>query len=295
MENRAHALAAGIFVIVMAIAVAAAGWWFSGRTEQTKDYLVVSQRPVSGLNPQAQVRYRGIRVGKVEDVDWDRNNPRNVLIRIRIDDDIPVTRGTSARLHSQGVTGLAYVMLDDDGSNAQPLPAGEGGLPRIALAPSMMDTLGEVAERLTKAFDDKALADMRRTLANTATASEGLKEMPQIMASLREALSDANRKRLSNILAHLETTLGQAAPLTKEMRGLVASMQGVSERLDRITDEGGTGSVARLNDLLDNLQRNSRQFDRVLQGLEEAPQSVVFGRQSPSPGPGETGYGSAAK
>ncbi|HEY6896055.1 MAG TPA: MCE family protein, partial [Rhodocyclaceae bacterium] len=217
------------------------------------------------------------------------------LIRIRIDDDIPVTRGTTARLHSQGVTGLAYVMLDDDGSNADPLPAGADGLPRIALAPSMMDSLSEVAERFTKAFDDKALADMRRTLANTATASEGLKEMPQIMASLREALSDTNRKRLSNILAHLETTLGEAAPLTKEMRGLVASMQGVSDRLDRITDEGGTGSVARLNDLLDNLQRNSRQFDRVLQGIEEAPQSVVFGRQPPPPGPGETGYGAVAK
>src|SRR5438128_1358144 len=121
MENRAHAFAAGLFVIALALCIAAAAWWFSGKRESTRQYLLVSQRAVSGLNPQAQVRFRGIRAGKVEDIELDPKDARNILVVISVDADIPVSRATTAQLNKQGITGLAYILLDDDGSNPEPL------------------------------------------------------------------------------------------------------------------------------------------------------------------------------
>ena len=66
MENKSHALAAGIFTILLGIAAAIGIWWLGQSDESTTNYVLETRRNVTGLNVQAQVRYRGIRVGKVE-------------------------------------------------------------------------------------------------------------------------------------------------------------------------------------------------------------------------------------
>lgn len=287
MENRAHALWAGIFVLLMGVAVALTAWWLSGRGEETRDYLIVSRGAVSGLNPQAQVRYRGIRAGKVADVSLDPQDPRNILILIRIDDDIPITQGTQAQLNAQGVTGLVYVMLDDDGSQPEPLLSNDGKPPRIALKPSTMDALADAARRIAAVFDDQGIAQIKRTLGNVAEASEGLRELPAILASVRQMLNAETVQRAQALLGHLEKTAGQAAPLTAEVRGLVASLTQLSKRFEQIGNEADKTTLPRLNRLLGELEQNSRQLNRVLEELEDAPQSVIFGRSGPPPGPGE--------
>jgi phospholipid/cholesterol/gamma-HCH transport system substrate-binding protein len=74
MENRAHALAAGIFTILLGIAAAIAIWWLGQSDDATTSYLLETRRNVTGLNVQAQVRYRGIRAGKVESIEPDQKD-----------------------------------------------------------------------------------------------------------------------------------------------------------------------------------------------------------------------------
>lgn len=292
MENRSHALIAGFFVIVLGLCVALTGWWFSSRGEETRDYLIVSKGAITGLNPQAQVRYRGIRAGKVENIGLDPADPRNILILIRIDDDIPMTRGTTAQLYSQGVTGLAYVMLDDDGKQPEPLVGSETNPPRIELKPSAMDSLAEAAKRIATVFDEKGVQNIKRTLGNVADASEGLKEMPAILASVKQALNEDTIRRVQSLVVHLEKTAGEAAPLTAEARELVVSLKHLSQHFEQIGNDAGNNTLPRVTKLLGELEQNSRQLNRVLESIEEAPQSVIFGRVAPAPGPGE---GMAAK
>lgn len=287
MENRAHALIAGFFVILLGLALGLVGWWLSGRGEETRDYLVVSHGAISGLNAQAQVRYRGVRAGKVEDISLDPRDPRTILILIRIDDDIPVTRATRAQLNAQGVTGLAYVMLDDDGSDPALLEGKDGEPPRIELRSSAMDSLTDAARRIASVFDEKGVRDIHRTLGNLADASEGLKELPTVMAALRQALNPDTVHRVQALVRHLEQTAGAAAPLTVEARELLASLNQLSRRLDRLGADAGEDTLPRVNALLGELEQNSRQLNQVLEDIGDAPQSVLFGRVPPSPGPGE--------
>jgi len=289
MENRSHALIAGFFVLILGFCVALTGWWFSGRSEETRDYLIVTKGTITGLNPQAQVRFRGIRAGKVEDISLDPLDPRNILILIRIDDDIPITRGTTAQLNSQGVTGLAYVMLDDDGSQPEPLVGSEGKPPRIELKGSPMDSLLESAKRIASVFDEKGVQNIKRTLGNVADASEGLKEMPAILASVKQILNEDTVRRIQSLVSHLEKTAGEAAPLTAEARELVVSLKHLSKRFEQIGNDAGSNTLPRLNKLLGELEQNSRQLNKVLEEIEESPQSVIFGRTAPVPGPGEGG------
>lgn len=302
MESRAHALAAGIFTLLLGLASVLAFFWLSGQREATKDYVLVTQGNVSGLNTQAQVRFRGIRAGKVQAIDLDPRDPRNILITIRIDADLPVTRGTTARLSYQGVTGLASVLLEDKGDDPEPLTGAGDGPPRIALQPNFMDSLGEnasalmaqlrqVADRTTVLLSEQNLKRISQTLANVETASAGLsgslKDLPQVMASLRQALNEENMKKLSRTLANVEKVSGEAT-------SLVASLQGVTQKLDGLLAESGgeitQTTLPRLNVLLQELSVNSRQMSRLLDQIEESPNMLIFGREARRPGPGEAGF-----
>lgn len=310
MENRSHALAAGIFTILLGICAAVAIWWLGQSDESTTSYVLETRRNVTGLNLQAQVRYRGIRAGKVTAIETDEGDPRVILVHIRINSRFKLTRGSTAQLGYQGVTGLAYVQIEDDGASAEPLTGKDGEPARIALRPTLFDTLGEkagdivaqisaVSLRLAKLLDEKNVQNLSRTLDNVAAASDGLREMPVILASMREALSESNLHNLRQILVQVEKTAGEAAPLTREMRDLVQSMGSLSRRVEQLAGSAGDEltreTLPRANELMRELSANSRQLSRVLDGLENNPQMLIFGRSPGVPGPGEAGFSAPAR
>lgn len=309
MENRSHALAAGIFTILLGISAVIAIWWLGQSDDSTTTYLLETRRNVTGLNVQAQVRYRGIRAGKVQAIEPDKTDPRVILVRINLDNRFTLTRGSSATLGYQGVTGLAYVQIEDDGTSIEPLVGPDGEPPRIELKPALFETLGEkagdivsqismVTQRLGALLDEKNVHNLSRTLENVADASEGLGEMPKILASMREALSESNLRSVRQILAHVEKTAGESAPLTAEMRGLVKSMAILSQRVDQLAAGVGTeltaSTLPRANALMQELAGRSRQLSRILDDLESNPQMLLFGRGIAESGPGEAGFSAPA-
>ena len=119
MENRAHALAAGLFTIAFGLLLAVAAYWFSGEHAEEDTYVLVSKFSVSGLSVQGEVRYRGLKVGYIRKIEIDPAARRTILIHVAIKRGTPITTATFARLSYQGVTGLSYVQLDDDGRVGQ--------------------------------------------------------------------------------------------------------------------------------------------------------------------------------
>ena len=119
MENKSHALAAGAFVLFVTALVIALAAWLARDTKLRDVYELTTSESVTGLAEQAAVRYRGIPVGKVESIDFDPQTKGNVLVRLGIKSGVPLTKSTFATLNFQGVTGLAYVQLDDAGESKQ--------------------------------------------------------------------------------------------------------------------------------------------------------------------------------
>ena len=141
MENKAHALMAGIFTIVLLIAAVLIALWFNRDRVERVPYEIATTLSVPGLNPQAGVRYRGLDVGRVDAVLFDPQKPGQILIRFSVSKDTPITHSTFATLSYQGVTGLAYIQLDDDGSQPVLLPSSKNKVARITLRASLLDTL----------------------------------------------------------------------------------------------------------------------------------------------------------
>lgn len=308
MESRAHALAAGIFTLVLAVALMISAWWLTGSREETQDVMLVAGGSINGLNTQAQVRFRGLRVGKVEEVAIDPLPPYRIHVRVSLARSVPLTSHTTAQVNTQGVTGLSFVQMDDDG-NGKPLALNGQALPALALRPSSLDGLGSAAtdlasqvrtltERLNLLVNERNLGHIERTLGHLENATAGmdktLKEAPQLLADVRRVLSDDNLKRLSGTLANLERASADAPALVTEARRALDGLQGASKRLDALgTDLGGEVSqstLPRLNRLLQDLAVNSRQLSRVLDQVERSPQSLLFGRDGQRPEPGEPGF-----
>ena len=181
-------------------------------------------------------------------------------------------------------------MLDDDGGDPRPLTAGAGELPRIALDPSLMDKLTAALERVAKLLDEDSMRALRHSVNNISVASDGLKEIPPILASLHRLLNDNNIERVEGLLVHLDNAAAETKPLAQEVRALVNSFHSVSQRIEHLGAETSSDTLPRVNSVLNDLEQSTRQLNRVLQQLDEAPESLLFGRNPPPPGPGERGY-----
>ncbi len=57
-----------------------------------------------------------------------------------------------------------------------------------------------------------------------------------------------------------------------------------------LSDAATEDSLPRINALLEELARSSRNLDRLITELTEQPASLVFGRPAAAPGPGEPGF-----
>lgn len=309
MENRAHAIATGLFAILLSAALVLALWWFSDRREATRDLVLVSAGSVNGLNPQATVRYRGIVAGKVAQIALDPVDRRQLLVTVRIRSDLPITSATRARMATQGVTGLAFIALDDPGTVAEALK-GEGGLPpRIPLAPGLMEEfsstaletlrqLRDMSERLATLTRVENLKRVDNTLASLEASSRGLdktlQEAPRTLAAVRQAFGKDKLMRIDRTLENLERASAEAVPMVVEGRKLLGRLQTLSERLDGLAGVAGEGlagsTLPRFNLLLQELTTTSRQLSELLDEIDSSPQMLILGRGKPQPGPGEAGF-----
>ncbi|HET7764011.1 MAG TPA: MlaD family protein [Burkholderiales bacterium] len=292
MENRAHALAAGLFTVILGAALIAAALWFHRDEIGFEQYLVTTTSSVAGLKVEAPVRYRGVDVGRVESIRLEPGGSGRVDIRIGVHEDTPITRGTYAQLGYQGVTGLAFVALNDDGTSIELLKSAGGEPPRIEMRPSLFDSgldlvaavrdlsgrMSDLLSEQNRTLLTKMLGGIERASRQTAELAEHLqpaaREFPALVAEARAALSDVGR--LSRKLEERSTAFDRMA----------ASLEKVGVAADSFNDE----TVPRVNTLVDQLQRETRALDRVLNALGDNPQSFVFGSQRGRPGPGESGY-----
>jgi phospholipid/cholesterol/gamma-HCH transport system substrate-binding protein len=308
MENKAYALAAGVFTIVLGAAVILAAMWFTGDTREKVVYVIESRYPVTGLSEQAAVRYRGVGIGKVTSIEFDPRDARIILIGISIDRSVTLTRGTYAELRYQGVTGLSYVMLDDLGTHPDPLPpAGHGGSARIEVRESAFANLAEVAQqvlgdaremakRVNALLSDENQAQLTAALKNVELATRQVTQLARTMVPAARGsaalVADARQTfaRADQLLAEISGTNRELASRLEAIDRVAESAQKAGGSISSLVETVADETLPRINLLAEDLSRTSRSLDRLATDLKQQPQSLVFGRKAGAPGPGEKGF-----
>lgn len=113
MERNANYALVGLSTLILTVALVVFVVWLARvRINAEYDlYDIVFQGPVRGLNEGGEVHFNGIKVGEVSKIALDKFNPRNVIARVRVTEDVPIRVDSYATLEPQGITGLNYVQI----------------------------------------------------------------------------------------------------------------------------------------------------------------------------------------
>ena len=303
MENRSHALWAGFFTIAMLCAAVFTGIWLNRDRTERVSYQIVTDRAVSGLNPQASVRYKGLAVGRVDQITFDPLSLGQININISIDPDTPVTRSTFATLGYQGVTGIAFVQLDDDQTHPIRLTAEQGQIPRIPLRLGLLEKLERsstailtkielASDQLTQLFSPE---NQQVILGAFASTSEATQRWTKVADNLKPTVKllpeavDQAKKTLASV-----QELAQNATLVSQKINTLADPEGplhlTLSNLSNLSGQMQADTLPQINNLAKEASNSMRTFNKTLDEINKRPQDLIFGKPAAMPGPGESGF-----
>jgi len=278
MENKAHALAAGIFVIVVSALLIAMAAWLTRDTGEHRVYEISSPEAVNGLQPQAAVRYKGVAVGKVTDIGFDPQAVGNVLVRIALSETAPITAATFATLGFQGVTGLAFVQLDDAGDNRAALVTSEAQPARIPMRASLLSKLSDQGVAILTRLEQTA------ERVNQLLAPANQKQIMAAIAGFGEAaasvqtMSGQVQKLSANMNGILDAQLGpQRVDIPRfvdDTTAAIKTLQNTARGIDRSVDEFRTTATA-FTALADRLNAKGGAVERLTEGAVALSQGAV--------------------
>ncbi|MDP1941455.1 MAG: MlaD family protein [Gallionella sp.] len=304
MEEKVNFAVVGIFVLVLSAALIGGVLWFgSGLSYRTvyDVYLTYMNESVSGLNLNAPVRYRGVEVGRVQQITLAPGNVEQVQLTLGIERGTPIKIDTVAILQTHGLTGLTFVELTGGSRDAPALKTQQGAkFPVIQTRPSLMtrlDTsvssmfanLNRTSENINALLDEDNRQAIKHTLADIEILSRTLAAR---QAAIDSSLSNAartleNTARLTGELPQLAERIQRSADAFDHMSNEVA-LAGASTRATMNSTQQFTDEtlpeirllVVELRDLTHSLRRFSGE-------LEQNPSVLLHGKAAAKRGPGE--------
>lgn len=318
MENKAHAIAAGAFVLVVSALLALLAVWLMRDNTQRDMYEMTTNEIISGLQPQAAVNFRGVPVGKVEFIGFDSKIKGNVLVRVSIDRAAPVTQSVFATVASQGVTGLGFIQLDDTGESQERLVANDANPPRIPLKTGGLDKLLKQSEVIFKQVEQASMQlnkllsdDNQKAITGAVTqlgdAAGSVGKLSTNMNSILDAQLGPDKVNIPKLVKSMDATLVSLQGTSAQASATIAEM-GVTARrlnekggpLDKLAEGGAAlasgvetfsaATLPKLGEVADETARAMRQLRRTVSAVDDNPQSLIFGNGAPTPGPGEPGF-----
>jgi paraquat-inducible protein B len=257
----AFTLLGGVLVLASVII------WGSGRLfEHRYRYVCYFPGAVNGLNVGAVVRYRGVPVGQVSNIQIRYQQPPDDLRipvfvelnekRVRelgvvdqpISKIIPlmVQKGLRARLEPQSLlTGQLAVSLDLFPDTPIQLVHREPGYPEIPTIPTPLEEAEKSLSGLVAQLGKTDFAGMARSLnatieginhlVNTPSIARTLREMPSTVASIRQlvANTDAGVARLGQLI---QSTLAARGPVIGDFQRALVDVQRAADAVRRLAE-----------------------------------------------------------
>lgn len=312
MENRAYAIAVGIFTLMLGIGVVFAYWWISGSQQVRTSYAIVSTLPVTGLSPEAKVKFRGVDVGKVTEISLDPSSQNTIRIGIEVAQGLRVSKATYAELHLQGLTGLAFIDLNDEGNSAPVLSASDmiplratftdqllaKGPELVAQLEVLLKNSSQLTASANRLLTNLDTQKFNHTVANIEKASEqaipALNSATIAFNNVSKMASEKNQAQLARTLENIQQTSDAAMPLISELTQTAKNFRGTSDQIaleaNQLTNILDKETLPQLHALTQNMNQSVSHFDQFISILEENPQSIIFGKPAQLPGPGEAGF-----
>ncbi len=317
METRANYVLIGAFVFIAAAALMLFTVWVSGGAlnREYATYDVVFEGPVNGLTEGGEVRFNGIKVGEVQRLSLDRQDPNRVIARIRVDAQTPVRTDSVAQLDFLGITGVTFIQIRA-GSPQMPLVEAEmGEVPVIRTERTALDelfsggrdlltVLGETINRVDDALSDENIASLTATMNNIEAITAKLAAQEGVIDNAASALKSIDKAAVA--LASAATSIESAAstfdsgfgelstealaaledvrPAFAELRQAVANVNGTVQQINREVTPSAGRAMEQFSQAAMDLRMTMIRLQSVMNEIEQDPSRFVYRQPLPVEG-----------
>ena len=305
----------GAFVLALcAVLIAGVLWLASGGAfQQAYDlYLAVEDESVAGLNLNAPVKYNGVDVGKVREIQLDPTDPQRVNLLFAIKRGTPIKEDTIAVMKTQGLTGIAYIELSGGAVSSPPLGILAGNqYPVIRTKPSLsarletiltnvLAKLDSTSNNINAILSEENQASFKNALADIATVSRTIAARKDTIdaAITHGARTLDNTAQATARLEAVVDRIGRGADAIEKMGREVSKTSVTTERTVNAVGEEvqrfSTETQPELERLLGELNTLAPSLRRLSEQTTRDPRGLLFGRKPVPLGPGETGPSTGA-
>lgn len=242
-------MAAGFVLLCVFTAIPV---WFkiANRTKPYYSYFE-GERSLSGLEEGADVKFRGVRIGKISRISYDPADLTRIKVEFRIRYDFPMKEDMFVETGFLGITGLRYVEVLGGSNDSQPLKAGS----ELPSKPSIMASI--------TGKTDVIIEKIEILLNHLAVFTH-----PDSLASVKKILDNA-----AGISAEVNGLVQQVRP---DIRQVTASTKSTMEKVDYIaSDIKGIASTInrsidpeKLTQMVSNIDSTARTLKTMSENLD---------------------------
>jgi len=314
MISKSSYAVTGVFVLVLGVTFIWGVLWISsgGRPLDFDRYLIYMTDSVSGLNVDAPVKFRGVDVGKVEQITIDMDNLERIRLLIQVRHGTPVTVDTVANLDYQILTGIASVNLSGGNTDSARLTKPENeDYPVITARPSifssldvtlsdLLNNLMQTSSSINALLNEQNRANVSRSLENIAGITEKFadqsKQLDVIIENLAVTLENTRTASVGfpTLIDQFSESAVAITRMADQISAIGMNLASASDGIDQAVARSGgdvaefTGStLPEIAAMVSELRLVSENLRRMSEALAEDPSMLLYGAPEPKPGPGE--------
>lgn len=266
MVSSAQKFRLGIFIVVFSVLMIIFLILVAGsKIMEKRDiyYIRYENTSVSGLQIGGPVKYRGISIGRVDDITIDTENVTNIIVTVSVKAGTPIKEDMRASLIPIGITGLLQVEITGGSKEAKFLKPKS----YINAGVSTFDSISGKAEILTQ--------KMELLLNNLAkiTNEENREKIKSILSNV-DTIIEENQKTVTTFVANLDSISGDIVKISRDTKEAVDKLNSIlrSGKVEDIIEstERISSDIARtdITQLLSDFNETIKQLDVTLSRID---------------------------
>jgi len=313
MAARRDQVYVGLFVLIAAAVLIGMVFAISGAFGSSSKSYHAYFPFAGGLEGGATVRYAGgPKVGRVEKLTIDPQNPARIEVVFSVQTDLPVKTDSHVKIMSMSPLGDNHLEILPGGAQSALAPPGsllqsETYADFNALTAQINDLAPQV-KQLIQSLNDRATelkvtvervndllsASNRANLSATLADTRGMIEenRPQIKATIQKldpVLQDLHKtiNEANQTLTHVDAVLGENRADVRQavidLRKSLNTLTDLTGRLDQTLD----ANTENIDELLENFRRVSQNLKEFTDTIKKRPYSLIRATNPPDHKPGD--------
>jgi phospholipid/cholesterol/gamma-HCH transport system substrate-binding protein len=320
MAEKRDQVFVGLFVLIAAAVLIGMVFAISGAFGSTSKTYHAYFPFAGGLERGATVRYAGgPKVGRVEKLAIDPQNPARIDVVFSVQTDLPVKTDSHVKIMSISPLGDNHLEVLPGGAQTALAPPGfllpSDTYLDFNVLTAQINDLAPQAKLLIQSLNDRAAdlkvtldrvnevlsAENRANLSATLAGTRGLIEenRPQIKSTIQHLdsvsqkleplLQDLHKdsEEANQALTHLDAVLGENSADVRqsviELRKSLTTLTDITGRLDQTLDV----NAENIDELLDNFRRVSQNLTEFTNTIKRRPYTLIRATNPPDHKPGE--------